>query len=107
MKLTDFKTARKNFRGTSDKNLTSKVFKIIKDFEVLGNAPSTRQINNVLLKVQTVTDAIKKTDKATLGTASQDSLLQSVLNPLKVLNKLNAVYGEGNQKFWTIKQKPK
>ena len=102
MKLNEFKNARRKFRGTQDKNIVKRILTIIKNFNTLGEMPSTRQISNVYHKVQTVENAIESTDTESMTTAVQDSILQGILNPLATKRKLEFAYGSRNQKFWKL-----
>ena len=92
MKLSEFKNARKEFRGTQDSELTAKILKIIKEANLKGNMISTRQISNLYYG--------KSKDSMELTTTFQDSILQSVLNPMRSNKKLIACYGERNSLFW-------
>lgn len=102
MKITEVKSARTTFKGVHDSKFTDSIYKIVLEFNLKDEAPTTRQISNVYNKVQTIQEAITSTDKDTLPTNVQDSILQSVLNPLLAQKKLKAVFGEGNQKCWLV-----
>ena len=101
MKFEELKTARKKFRGTQDKNFVDRIYKIIQSFNAQKIAPTTRQISNVYYKVQSIDEAILNTDMSQ-PTNVQDSILQSVLNPLVSRKKLLPFYEQRNQKCFVI-----
>jgi len=101
MKIGEFGEGRKDFRAVKDEKYVKKVMDVIGEFNKVGEAPSTRQISNVVNGVQTVADAIKAVDNS-LPTNVQDAMLQGILNPLQTKKALQAVFGERNTKCWKL-----
>ena len=101
MELKEFKAGRKEFRMAKDEAQVKKVLDVIAQFNKAGHAPSTRQISNVYMAVQTVDQALENADQS-IPTQVQDSILQGFLNPLQHAKKLEATYGPRNQKYWKL-----
>lgn len=101
MKLGEFKEGRKDFRAVRDEKYVKKILDVVAEFNKVGEAPSTRQISNVVNGVQTVVEAIKAVDQS-LPTNVQDAILQGILNPLQTKKQLQAVFGERNTKCWKL-----
>jgi len=100
MKLSKFLTLNKERTTIDNKEKEQQVKNILKNAEAIGEpALTTRQISNIIHKVQNLQDAVKNVDKKTLTTKYQDSILEGVLNPMLSRNILVARFIEGNKVF--------
>jgi len=90
----EFEKMRENREGISDKKMTEKIMRIIAKENNANNFPSTREISNVFHG--------QAKDSVKLKTEIQDSILQSILNPLRKRKILVGRYGKRNQLYWEL-----
>jgi len=92
----EFKSMRETRESMADKKTVDAILRIIAIENKSDNFPSTREISNIFHG--------KPKDSQTLKTPVQDSILQSVLNPLRKKKILSAKYGKRNQLFWELNE---